>query len=280
MSKVRMFRKILGTACLCALLVLSLVGCSVKELRDGCPAYVTILTDKFYETGHIAGKLFFDDEDNGLRSEDVEFAPLYGRGYEVPLNRDFARVSVVSGTDMERFDGSKMYVPYGQMAGLVYAFTDSFSVKGDLHVVETFPKKQFCLVQFMFGGSTVAPPRFRWRFRLKADCNALDLFTLQPVAGDYCCVVGPNSKGEWYGVIPRQMESNLTLEIYVPNSDSEIEGETEYVIDLGKYFRESGYDWEAENLPDVSVKVDFSAPEMFIEVASWVHDNTYRYIEW
>lgn len=271
-------RTFFRTLCAAAALAAGSVSCSVKEIRDGCPLYVTVLTDRFLRAGLDDGTLAFDSKELEKRN-DVDFRSVAGTGVVQALSREYARVGVVSGAEKERFTESSLYTPYGHQAGLIWAYGEIFSVNADEYVVDAEPHKQYCLVQFLFDDRPTAPSDYVWRFRIKADCNGMDLYTLEPQEGAYCCPVGPNAVGEWYGVIPRQKRSNMILEVFVPNAGSETEGPTEYVIDLGKRFEEKGYDWTREDLSDISVKVGFTSAGIHIEVEDWAGDDSYSHVE-
>jgi hypothetical protein len=53
----------------------------------------------------------------------------------------------------------------------------------------------------------------------------------------------------------------------------------DYVIDLGAKFEAMDYDWTAEDLRDVSVKVGFTSAGITVSVEEWEGDNTYENIE-
>lgn len=259
-------------------LLAGMLACSVKEVRNGCPIYVTVLTDRFMRAGLDDGTLSFSSKELEKR-EDVSFRSVVGTGYVQALSREYARVGVVSGTDHERFSGTEMRTPYGMQAGLVWAYGESFSVNADEYAVQAEPHKQYCLVQFLFDGKPTAPSDYPWHFRIKAECNGMDVYTMAPLEGEYCCPVGPNAVGEWYGVIPRQKRNNMILEVYTPNSDNEAEGPVDYLIDLGKRFEEKGYDWSETDLQDISVRVGFTSAGILIEVEDWAGVDTYSHVE-
>lgn len=258
-----------------AFLLLGAASCSVKEIRDECPVYVTVLTDQFIQKGQNEGVLSFHGTEL-INRPAVNFLSIIGKGYVQPMPRDYARVAVISGVENEVFNESLMTVPYGKQAGLIWAYGETFAVNQDEYIVDAVPHKQYCLVKFMFDESPFAPADYRWRFRMKAEYNGLNVYTMEPIKGDYCCTVGPNSLGEWYGVLPRQVENNMVLEIFTPDEGSVSDGKTEYVVDLGKKFAEQGYDWSGEDLKDIQVKVGFTNAEIFITVEEWIHDDTYR----
>ena len=91
--------------------------------------------------------------------------------------------------------------------------------------------------------------------------------------------MAPNAVGEWYGVIPRQKTNNMQMDIFLPDAGSATSGRTDYVIDLGAKFAELGYDWTAEDLRDVSVKVGFTSATVTVSVLDWEGDDGYKNIE-
>ena len=92
-------------------------------------------------------------------------------------------------------------------------------------------------------------------------------------------MVGPNAVGEWYGVIPRQKRNNMQMEIFLPDAGGGKTGRTDYTIDLGAKFAEMGYDWTAEDLRDVEVKVGFTSATVTVNVLDWEGDDGYSNIE-
>lgn len=259
-------------AFLASLLLLSAASCTVKENREVCPVYVTVLTDRYIQVGQESGMVTFSAS-TILQRDEINFLDYQGMGYTWPCPKDFARVSVLSGTVNGKFSDGIYFIPPGRSGDRVWAYSESFSVNADEYVIDAIPHKQYCLVKFMFGESPIAPAVYPWRFRIKADCSGMNIYTLEPVEGDYSCPVGPNAVGEWYGVIPRQHENNMKLEIVLPNEDSEFDGRVDYVIDLGRRFADAGYDWTEEDLKDMVVKVGFTELDVSLEIVPWLEDG-------
>lgn len=266
-------RTVLGT-----LLMALLPACSVKEDRIECPVYVTVLTDEFVRLGMNEGKVSFSDS-HVIEREEVSFLSLLRYGYQQACPREYARAAVFSGAENYLIKEDAMHVMTGHQAGLLWAYGETFSVQADEYVIDAEPHKQYCLVQFLFGDSQTAPPDYPWRFRIQAGCSGLNIYTLEPLDGVYSASVGPNALGAWYGVIPRQKSNDLLLEVYLPDSDDETKGRTDYVIDLGQKFDALGYDWTAEDLADVTVRVGFSSAGITVNVLDWEGDDSYKNIE-
>ena len=268
-----------GRPCLLAVLLCLAGSCSVKEDRGDCPVYVTVLTDRFVLKGMNDGKVSFAAAEP-IRQEDINFLRYLRDGYVQVCPREYTRTAVLSGVENAMLSGDALFIIPGREAGLVWADCRSFSADADEYVVDAMPHKQFCLVRFLFDGLPTAPPDYPWRFRIRAACSGMNIYTLAPLEGDYRAPVGPNAVGEWYGVIPRQKENNMLLEIYTPSDggDSE-EGKVEYTVDLGRKFEALGYDWSATDLGDVSVSVGYCAAEITVDVQGWEGDESYRDIQ-
>jgi len=264
----------------CAVLGMAMLApaCSVKEDRIECPVYVTVLTDQFVLRGMNEGKVSFSSS-HVIDREDISFLTFLRDGYRQACPREFARVAIFSGAENYTLTEESMMVLPGRQAGLLWAYGESFSANSDEYVVDAEPHKQYCLVQFLFDQSVTAPPDYNWRFRIKAACSGMDIYTLEPLEGEYSCCVGPNAVGAWYGVIPRQKANDLLLEVFLPDADNEQEGRVDYVIDLGKKFEALGYDWTAEDLRDVSVSVGFASMGVTVSVQDWEGDDSYKNIE-
>lgn len=267
------------TACLSAVLLCLAGSCSVKEDRGDCPVYVTVLTDRFVLKGMNDGKVSFAGSEP-IGQEDINFLRYLRDGYVRACPREYTRTAVLSGVENALLSGDALFVRPGFEAGLVWAYGQSFSADADEFVVDAEPHKQFCLVKFLFGGQPTAPPDYPWRFRIRAACSGMNIYSLEPLEGDYWAPVGPNAVGEWYGVIPRQRENKLLLEIYTPYEGGDSgEGKVEYTVDLGSKFEALGYDWTATDLRDVAVSVGYSAAEVCVEVKDWIGDDSYRDIQ-
>ena len=253
-------------------------SCSVKEERGECPVYVTVLTERFIQNGYSDGIVSFHAAEP-IDREKISFLSYIGKGFRQACPRDYARAAVLSGLEYERIDATTLYVPYGRQAGRVWSYGETFSAQEDEYRIEAVPHKQYCLVKFLFGDSAQAPSDYPWRFRIRAACNGMNIYTAEPLEGEYCCLVEPDAAGEWYGVIPRQKRNDLLLDVIAPETWDPSGGRTEYVVDLGERFEEKGYDWSQADLADIAVKVGFTSAGIQIEVLDWKGDDSYRSVE-
>ena len=271
-------RTTIGRSLLLAVAGAVALACSVKEDRTECPVYVTVLTDRFAQHG-IGEGLITIAADRLLSRDTVSFLSQIRDAYVKACPRDFAQVSVLAGVEGGILTDGTLQIPRGSQADLVWAYGTSFSAWADEYIVDAVPHKQFCLVHFLFDGSSTAPDNYPWRFRLRAECSGMDLYTLEPVPGSYSAVVGPNALGEWYGVLPRQRANNILLEVYLPETGNPALGRTDYVFDLGEAFEKQGYDWTLEDLPDIEIQVGFVYASLTLNVRPWEGPGEYSQIE-
>ena len=171
-------------------------SCSVKEERGECPVYVTVLTERFIQNGYSDGIVSFHAAEP-IDREKISFLSYIGKGFRQACPRDYARAAVLSGLEYERIDATTLYVPYGRQAGRVWSYGETFSAQEDEYRIEAVPHKQYCLVKFLFGDSAQAPSDYPWRFRIRAACNGMNIYTAEPLEGEYCCLVEPDAAGEW-----------------------------------------------------------------------------------
>jgi hypothetical protein len=76
--------------------------------------------------------------------------------------------------------------------------------------------------------------------------------------GGFCCRV------------PRQGDSSLRLELYRGEALARS-------FPIGKIIEESGYDWTAEDLEDVDIRLDYQDTGVNFTVNGWEHEITFYY---
>ena len=82
------------------------------------------------------------------------------------------------------------------------------------------------------------------------------------VEGDFSFTFVPASDGTGSVRVPRQTDDSLILQIRDGNRVLR-----EFA--LGEYVAESGYDWEAENLSDVEIAIDYANSNITVKVEGW-----------
>ncbi len=269
--------------------MLFLSSCSIKEDRDGCPCWMMVEMPD--QAGHDGEKVGQDGRfpvgagDDGtvvlrLRGNSDEDAVDYeyqvteavrvdvgALEYEVP--RGSVGVSAVAfgneipgraGYDekVAGYDGDEIRVPVGEQMDSLYGFFKMYHTRCESVLCDVDLHKEFCTVSFTLGMDGYTSP---YDIEVWGNVVGVSAWDLMPVKGDFR--YAPVQKNGVYQVrVPRQVDNSLEL---VMLEDSEIVDR----LPLGEYIARSGYDWNAEDLADVSVALDLEMQQVMITVSGW-----------
>ncbi len=257
---------------LAALFLIS--SCSVKEIRDNCPCYTVVNIDEFIEAG-FKEAMFSYTSDKLIMRNFVELSPYEGSGFEQAMPRRKARNAVIAGMKHCQIRGDSLSVPYGFEFDPIWISGNVFYCEDDDYHFTALPKKQYCNMTFIVKDMSEGG-EMSFDYRVKADCNAIDIYSLRALDGDYCALAKETAFGAYSLRIPRQKDGNISLEICRIPYDSAMAVEVLSVFDLGNQLLQKGYDWESENLKDVSVIVDFANSEIRLNILDWDEDPEYN----
>ena len=247
-----------------AFLALTL-SCSVKEDRSECPCFLTVDMSGV-ETSSLmgqgldslvlligSGEDFYIKEAFRLRDNVQEYSAAVPRG----------EVSVLAacGPAWERFSRSGMHIPEGGECPVVYMFAESFEAASGEMRRSVVLHRSFCVLTVSMKTSYGAKPR---PYRILLDGN-ISGFNMDgtPEEGVFHSFSPASSGGLCRMRIPRQVDGSLMLEIDFLDSD-EIR-----TFPIGRYILESGYDWSAPDLEDISVEMDFSRSSLTFTTSKW-----------
>lgn len=243
----------------------ALCGCTVLEDRQACPC-------RLYLDCSNAGNYVCDSmlvRVSGAGDFCYE-KMLYRNDYSTPIcvpvpGHGGAGVSVVDGCasySLVRTDSGGLEIPEGLQCPQAYLYNSFVATSGEECVDSIKVMKNYCALSVDFVSedmagysvgiygnvsgfsATGAPSNGRFRFR-------------QSIGNPSSCSFR----------LPRQTDDSLEMGIRT-------EGGKERRFALGKYIRESGYDWKRENLDDLCIVVDYSSTFVRIEVNGWVTEET------
>ena len=240
------------------LIVLAASSCSVKEDMSGCDAFVeldlskvpyTYLCEEDYDVLQV-NAFSLDKFDNlSLMTEDrVSEAVL-----RVPRGK--AEVSAFCGAEDYYSPETGMIIPEGRASPELYLYHSSLELDGERVRDVVVLRKSFCRLRVHFKNSQ--------DFGLSVEGN-VDGYDLRwrPHEGRFTCAMKRKADGVYEIVLPRQKDNTLSLNV--------IEGRK--VIKgfaLGKVMAESGYDWDAVELEDIELTVDYAASTAVVNTSLW-----------
>ena len=260
--KCKYFRDAAMAACL---LVCS---CSIKEDRTPCPCYLVLDLDPLIEAGDYRESLVSVSSDMLISQEKIELAPYEDIGYEVKVPRRTIRMSVAAGVQSASWHGDTLRCEENAEADALYAWSHAQVCDDDMVYLSPKLHKQYCLVGFNILGYDDG--EYEYALRLRADCNALRLYDLKPVEGNYSATVRLSNSGSYSVRVPRQADNRLRLDILMPDRRG-VYGDDDLVstFDIGAEMAALGYDWTKEDLDDVVVTVDMVQANISVEIHEW-----------
>lgn len=258
--------------------LLALGSCTVKEPRDGCPCLLKLDLDEVIASGRYDKAVATLGPCSGasIGQEMIDVAPYAGTGYEKTVPRSLVRTSLVCGFKNSIFRSDTIRVNPNLPADPIWAFALEKECTEEVETVHVSLHKQYCRMNFVAAGEADMQG-YPYVLRVRAGCSGMRLYDLQPVEGDFSAVVREDSVGRLSLDVPRQKENELLLEMLDRTAFEKGNIEVVYRLDLGRKLAQTGYEWAAVDLDDVTVKIDYARASFSVEVLPWNDD--YRYSE-
>ncbi len=235
------------------------LSCSIKEDREVCPCFLTVVRPDS-EAGS-QGELFWHLAAGDYSKEGkIEEGEKEVCDIEVP--RTVLRLIAVSGMPDGSFvDGGFRFEEGKNCPPVFYYKTELDTRRNSLRDTIRL-HKNYCKINiegdishsftYVLAGNSCG---------FDLDGNILQGSLRQPFRqeGDgFCCRV------------PRQGDSSLRLELYRGEALARS-------FPIGKIIEESGYDWTAEDLEDVDIRLDYQDTGVNFTVNGWEHEITFYY---
>lgn len=237
-------------------------GCSVKEDRTACPCRI-LLDFSSVDTAAVTAVDMLVNASGGFVHKKCLHADEIDAIYTVSVPQGNVTVNVSTGADGMVYDDGSLVIPYGSECPEVYMHCSGFEAMGELYRHEVLLRKEHCILTVY----VKADGAFPFNLSVKGHVNGFTPYG-KPSEGDFMCAAGAESDGGFRAVIPRQLDSTLKLEV---NDGSEMLK----VFALGEYLEASGYDWDAVDLENVTVSLDYSLTRLTVYVEGWDHEYAY-----
>lgn len=230
-------------------------GCSVKENREACPCRLYLdFGNGFGGIAANADLAVFSE--NGFLHSDKIGADVEHDEYMVMVPRSGVRVNVCCGAEGYLGSEGSVAIPSGSGCPRVYMHSSYVDTGGDVACARVAMHKNHCVITVNVGES-----EFPYSLNVRGDIAGYDR-TGQPSAGEFTCLVHPDSEGMCTVSVPRQIDRTLVLD--VDDGTNVLK-----TFALGEYVAESGYDWNAENLEDITIGLDYSLSHITLKVDGW-----------
>lgn len=245
----------------CLWTLVSLLGaCSIREDRSACPCFLTLDL-----SGLDAGALA------DAACEELIWTLVSGDtciGGRIPLDelpeellvevpREDAFLYVLVGDEGLFVPEQGLVIPEGSEAPRLYAFAASVETSRPELTVPVRLHKRFARLEIHFR----SPLRAGTECRLLGEVCGYDPYA-EPLPGAFSLSVTPDEEGYCNLALPAQADGSLLLCLYRF-------GELERVFSIGTYILESGYAWDAGDLDDISLEIDYLHAPVRYKVEQW-----------
>ena len=241
------------------------ISCSIKENRTDCPCSL-VLDFSEIDTVHVKSlDILATYEGVMLFRESIE-----AKDFKDEFIRDVPHGDIrlnVWCIGEERIDNEHgVVIPYGCECPLLYMKSFVADTRGELCRETVLVHKNFCRLTVLVEG--VEEPPYSITFKGNVDGYSLDGL---PSEGDFSCVAYPGESGDLQAGLPRQVDASLLLEV---DDDTSVLK----TFALGEYIVNSGYDWTAEELEDLTVTLDYQITHIGITISGWDKEYFYNII--
>ena len=240
---------------LCAVIIVSIASCSIKEDRSDCPCVLTVTlhetTGKVMISGWSDRRRIINDI---LKPDDKE----YTAKYRVP--RDRCGISAFRGYEELVLSNDVLLIPEGNQMSCLYACASVVDTDRETAEYEVSFKKNHVKVNLSFSDSDTGLSPYD--IQVRSNVAGIDMKTLSPVMGNFVCTPEIKDGKGYEFVMPRQIDESLSMELMRSNEKFD-------TIALGSIISSTGYDWTADDLADIDLVIDLPRGEVSITVSGW-----------
>lgn len=249
-------------------LALTLASCSVLEDRGACPCWVRAdvsCIDPIKTNEPFDGITLLFENDNGfsysdeITCEDLDSSSV--KTYTVP--RALTDIVALSGNGDASVDGC-LFLPMKEcdVYPAFYSWHRRSDLLGEEATVKPLPHKQHCVIHIALT-DMFRPENGDLYIRISGEVEGINLYTLRPVEGVFSVEMPVGTDGKADATVPRQYPwNNLTASVWR-------NGEKISDTNLSLLMKDAGYDWDKEDLDDISLAIENFYIEGKVEICPW-----------
>lgn len=251
---------------LAALLVSS---CSVKEDRGDCPSWLTVDYSGF--GAHVGSVIAFGWNSDKVAYSDTCTFDVDSTGFCVHEVFKAPTVSTVLGAVSNSVViGNRLMIPKGRSFDPLLAFCERVECNHEESVSIALPQKHYARIRLSLEGGADNSPYY---FMFVSDVAGIDLLNLMPVKGEFETYLMPTTDEKCYIDVPRQFADSDALMLHAL-----CDGNIEVSVNLASLLREQGFDWNATNLDDATVVLNYSEAGVGVKIDEWKEGNNLEII--
>ena len=244
-----------------AILGMVLTGC-VKERRSLCPCLLHLDFSKL-DTSVVSDARVNIIGPGGYVYDESLGAEYFDDEVIIRVPQGDCMLCVYSGEQGLAVPDKGLYIPYGKDCPPVYMSASHLNTECEQYKKEVALWKNYCQLSICVEDAEHFPFGLSVRGCVSGyGANGL------PVYGDFLYEVKEFAAEFWTMSIPRQIDNSMLLEV---NDGTDVLK----TFALGEYLYASGYEWDAGDLEDITVGIDYTRTKLTISVLGW--DEAYEF---
>ena len=269
------------------LLACLLVSCRslVLEERESCPSFLffDIADHDRLDSYHRVRIADFTYPEKQLLTADTT---VVSRIQDKSFYMKVPKSDAVQGYGIAGFDGaqirhgSEVVVDDGNEFVPLFRFQFRTPARQEQVLIPVELSKDYCAITLRFTRTdSFSAPEGLFPFYLMVRGNTVGIDGLSglPVPGDFQCRPREEQEGVFRVLVPRQADRTLTLEIWAKEGLYVEEG----LIDRYNLWpfiqKEGGFSWDARNLPDLHIDIDYTENKLAVSVQPWTSNGDIQY---
>ena len=238
-----------------------LTGC-VKERRDHCPCRLSLDLSRLDTSVVKIARVNVLGPGGYLYDESVGME-YFGEDMLIKVPKGGCMLCVYSGEQGFAAPDRGLSIPYGEDCPPVYMCTAFLDTECEQYRKIVVLRKSFCRLSVYVADVEYFP--FGLAVRSNVTGYGADG---APIPGEFFYMTDGFFGEDWTLSVPRQTDDSMTLEI---NDGTNVLK----TFALGEYIRASGYDWNAADLEDITIGIDYTRTKLTVSVQGW--DEVYEF---
>lgn len=240
-------------------------SCSIKEDRLECPTFLTldfsgVESSRMKDEGFDCLEVYLTDGNGFSVSESWVLDGFVGE-YSVPVPNSGVDLMVICRKGGSCSAETGLTIEEGEECPELYMSAEHYvPVYGEERYYVAL-HRNYCELFVCFKTMFDVPAR-PFRVKVVGDVDGY-LPGGTPREGAFSYFSAPSFEGLCRARIPRQVDGSLMLEVdFLDSNDVR-------TFPVGEYILESGYDWNAADLEDIRVEMDFSRTGVTFTLSQW-----------
>lgn len=236
--------------------ILLLMSCSVREDRSACPCRLELDLAEFAACSPRASVAFW--EGPNARLEDVVTDSSFVRS----VTKDRFDASVWCNVSAGQLSGSRLTMPQGVMPDSLRAFRTRLDCLGETCTETAVPHRQYARITLKV--SMEPGTHYPYVFYAESDYCGIDLRDLSPIRGGLVFPLRQTEEDTFvFDLLRHGPDTRVRIGIYD-------EAERASDLPLSEWMQAAGYDWEAPDLADMTIYLDYVHQKVRIIISNWL----------